>query len=273
MHATTSGLFDGIAGLPLHPLVVHFAVVILPLSALGLIAIIIRPSWQRTFGWLVLAGLVIGTGAAFVAKESGEALSTHVGLPEEHADYGNLLPLVAVLLVLVAIAWFFAARSATVGRGIVTGLGAVAVILALVTSGLTVLVGHTGAEAAWAGTLDSGSSSSASGDGAQGDGAAATPAPAASAAASTAASAAPAATPSGYTLADVQAHAKKSDCWTAIDGNVYDVTKWISQHPGGAQAIESLCGIDGSSAFDGQHGGQARPARELKGFLLGPLQG
>ena len=31
-----SGLFETVAGLPLHPLVVHFAVVLLPLAALGL---------------------------------------------------------------------------------------------------------------------------------------------------------------------------------------------------------------------------------------------
>ena len=66
-------------------------------------------------------------------------------------------------------------------------------------------------------------------------------------------------------------HGTASSCWTAIDGNVYDVTGWITRHPGGQRPILGLCGKDGSSAFDNQHGGQSRPAAELKQFLIGTL--
>lgn len=66
-------------------------------------------------------------------------------------------------------------------------------------------------------------------------------------------------------------HGTASSCWTAIDGNVYDVTDWITRHPGGQRPILGLCGKDGSSAFDNQHGGQSRPAAELKQFLIGTL--
>lgn len=76
---------------------------------------------------------------------------------------------------------------------------------------------------------------------------------------------------SGYTLDDVAKHASASSCWTAVNGNVYDVTSFISQHPGGSRAILSLCGIDGSDAFNGQHGGQRRPASELASFKIGNL--
>ena len=62
-----------------------------------------------------------------------------------------------------------------------------------------------------------------------------------------------------------------SDLWAAIDGNVYDLTEWIGQHPGGSQRILPLCGTDATAAFSAQHGGQARPASELASFLLGPL--
>ncbi len=77
--------------------------------------------------------------------------------------------------------------------------------------------------------------------------------------------------PSGYTMAQVVAHNTASSCWTAINGSVYNVTSWISQHPGGQQAIISLCGIDGSAAFNDQHGGQRRPASELASFKIGAL--
>ncbi len=75
-----------------------------------------------------------------------------------------------------------------------------------------------------------------------------------------------------YSLADVAAHNNKTDCWTAINGNVYDVTAWISKHPGGSDAIIYLCGKDGTAAFAGQHGDKRRPANELAGFKIGTLR-
>lgn len=74
-----------------------------------------------------------------------------------------------------------------------------------------------------------------------------------------------------YTLADVSKHNNPSDCWTTVNGKVYEVTKWIKEHPGGAKEIISMCGIDGSAGYNGQHGGQKRPANELAAFLIGDL--
>ena len=81
----------------------------------------------------------------------------------------------------------------------------------------------------------------------------------------------PSAPTKSYSLNDVSTHKDASSCWTAINGNVYDVTSWIDQHPGGRQAILSICGKDGSSAFDNQHGGQRRPESELANFIIGTL--
>ncbi len=78
--------------------------------------------------------------------------------------------------------------------------------------------------------------------------------------------------PSSYTMADVAKHNKSSDCWTVINGGVYNVTSWINEHPGGSEAILGLCGIDGSDAFNGQHGGERRPANELASFKIGTLK-
>jgi len=50
-------------------------------------------------------------------------------------------------------------------------------------------------------------------------------------------------------LAEVSEHGSKDDCWLAIDGKVYDVTAFISSHPG-QDAILEGCGKDASSLFN-----------------------
>jgi cytochrome b involved in lipid metabolism len=74
-----------------------------------------------------------------------------------------------------------------------------------------------------------------------------------------------------YTMADVEARNSEADCWTAIRGEVYDLTEWIRQHPGGARGILSLCGTDGTQAFEGQHGGRDGPESTLDGYVIGSL--
>ena len=56
------------------------------------------------------------------------------------------------------------------------------------------------------------------------------------------------------TMKDVAANNTAKSCWSAIDGNVYDLTRWINSHPGGSSAITFLCGTDGSKAFAAQTG-------------------
>ncbi|MEN9913053.1 MAG: hypothetical protein RLY66_461 [Candidatus Parcubacteria bacterium] len=74
-----------------------------------------------------------------------------------------------------------------------------------------------------------------------------------------------------YGMTEVATHNNASSCWSAINGSVYDLTSWIGRHPGGEGAILSICGKDGSSAFNDQHGGERRPANELAGFKIGLL--
>jgi cytochrome b involved in lipid metabolism len=72
-----------------------------------------------------------------------------------------------------------------------------------------------------------------------------------------------------FTMAQVASHNSAVSCYTAIGGSVYDLTSFINQHPGGSAAIKSLCGIDGTAAFNAQHGGQSRPANELASLKIG----
>jgi len=52
-----------------------------------------------------------------------------------------------------------------------------------------------------------------------------------------------------YTLEEVAKHNNRSDAWIALDGFVYDVTKWIPQHPGGDEILRCI-GKDGTATFN-----------------------
>ena len=72
--------------------------------------------------------------------------------------------------------------------------------------------------------------------------------------------------------AEVAKNNSRSSCWVIIDDSVYDLTKWIAQHPGGASNILNLCGRDGTSAFAGMHGGEARPSSVLQSYFFAELE-
>ncbi len=82
----------------------------------------------------------------------------------------------------------------------------------------------------------------------------------------------PTPTIAGYTMAQVKANNSAKSCWAVVDNYVYDLTKWINSHPGGAGAIVSLCGTDATASFKAQHQNQAKPAVRLDSYKLGPLQ-
>ena len=76
-----------------------------------------------------------------------------------------------------------------------------------------------------------------------------------------------------YTLSDVAKHASSSDCWMAINGKVYNVTLYISQHPGGREITEG-CGKDASVLFNtqGGEGAHSNVARsDLQDLYIGDL--
>lgn len=75
-----------------------------------------------------------------------------------------------------------------------------------------------------------------------------------------------------YTLADVESHATVDDCWSAINGSVYDLTTWVSRHPGGENPIKGLCGKDGSAAFSKAHNNAPKPQSALMLLKIGELK-
>lgn len=55
------------------------------------------------------------------------------------------------------------------------------------------------------------------------------------------------------TLAEVAKHNSAEDCWVIIDEEIYDVTKFLPDHPGGSKALLVYAGRDATEEFDMLH--------------------
>ncbi|XP_074304557.1 cytochrome b5-like [Silene latifolia] len=53
-----------------------------------------------------------------------------------------------------------------------------------------------------------------------------------------------------FTLADVAEHSSAKDCWLVIGGKVYNVTKFLEDHPGGDDVLLSATGKDATDDFE-----------------------
>ncbi|MDO8521421.1 MAG: cytochrome b5-like heme/steroid binding domain-containing protein, partial [bacterium] len=74
--------------------------------------------------------------------------------------------------------------------------------------------------------------------------------------------------------AQVATHNVESNCWLIISGSVYNVTAFITDHPGGRSSIVSRCGTDVTTVFNGggshNHSSSARAL--LPTYFVGLLQ-
>lgn len=157
-------MFNLINGLPVHPLVVHAVVVLLPLAILGTIALVVRPAWRHHYGPLLVACSAAATLLIPVATSSGEALERHVGNPGEHAKLGDQLIWFAIPLLVLDVALVWLDRRGKTGPNPMRVVGVLALVAALATGVQVYRVGDSGARAAWAGQVQHNVPASASGN-------------------------------------------------------------------------------------------------------------
>lgn len=167
-------MFDTVFGLPLHALVVHAVVVLLPLAAIGGVVIALVPRFRDRFGILVGVAAVLVVPAVVVTTQSGEQLekrvdatfgpgsTTEADLLEEHIGIAeNLLPwaiVLAVAVVALLILARYAARSGTISwlRYAGWAASAVTVVGAVLSIYWVIRIGDAGARAAWSDVVDAG---------------------------------------------------------------------------------------------------------------------
>lgn len=73
-----------------------------------------------------------------------------------------------------------------------------------------------------------------------------------------------------YTIDEVALHNNYQDLWVIIHGNVYNLTSFFTEHPGGEEVLLALAGQDGTECFDSiGHSDEAKLLREK--FKIGEV--
>lgn len=148
---------EALFGLPAHPLVVHAAVVLLPLAALTTLVSAAVPRARRHYASVALGLALVATLAVGLAQGSGEALEEQVDeteLVEEHTEQGErVLPwaiAVAVVAAAVAAIPVLARRRPSLPvRTVSAAVVAVSLVAGVGATWTVIDVGHSGAKATW----------------------------------------------------------------------------------------------------------------------------
>jgi hypothetical protein len=160
-------VLDTIFGLPMHPLIVHATVVIVPSAALLVALAAVVPRFRLWAGPVPALAALAACVLVPLSTGSGEELEHRVGdtsLVEEHAELAGTLIWFVIPLALVAVAGYVLHRQGSAGRVLVSSVAVAALGLAGATMVDVALIGHSGAKASWSKVVDQPSQSPATDD-------------------------------------------------------------------------------------------------------------
>ncbi|XP_022369518.1 cytochrome b5 isoform X1 [Enhydra lutris kenyoni] len=73
-----------------------------------------------------------------------------------------------------------------------------------------------------------------------------------------------------YTLEEIQKHNHSKSTWLILHHKVYDLTKFLEEHPGGEEVLREQAGGDATESFEDV--GHSTDARELsQTYIIGEL--
>jgi len=155
-------VLDTIFGLPMHPLIVHATVVVVPTATLMVALAAIYPRFRNWIGPIPALAALLSCVLVPLSTGSGEELQHRVGetrLIEDHAELADTLIWFVVPLTAFAIlGYWLHRRGGTEGQGAGKGLVAAVAVGAVLLSGATLvdvgLIGHSGAKASWSKVTD-----------------------------------------------------------------------------------------------------------------------
>ncbi|EGX52857.1 hypothetical protein AOL_s00007g193 [Orbilia oligospora ATCC 24927] len=75
-----------------------------------------------------------------------------------------------------------------------------------------------------------------------------------------------------FTMEEVAKHNKKDDVWVVVKGVVMDLTGFLEDHPGGANAILNFCGRDATEEFEMLHDDEVIP-KYAPSTVIGRVKG
>lgn len=165
-------MLDTIGGIPLHPLIVHAVVVLVPLASILLLLAAVSPRIRHWAGILTPITATLALVMVPLATQSGESLQRRVDQTpalNEHVELGDsLLFFVFPLAVLAWALWFLdrraraavastdvaasdAAHAPATGTrsGLLTAVIVLSVLTVVGTTVQVVRIGHSGASASW----------------------------------------------------------------------------------------------------------------------------
>ncbi len=160
-------MFETVLGIPAHPLLLHAAVVFIPLLVAAALAYALVPAIRPRIGWAVVLLALAGPLSALFAKLSGDAfrrrlIRRHLVSPQviskvtTHQGYGNMtlyltVALGVVVLVMVAVALARRNRSGASWTALSLVLLVASVGLSVATGYYVFRTGDTGAHIVWQG--------------------------------------------------------------------------------------------------------------------------